>query len=281
MRRRARRRARRDPRLGRPPRQRHPGHLLERSERALLLDARDPLYPGTGAPSERGEHDTIVNAPFRGGDGSDVFRERSVRHPAAHRGVPPRPHRDLGRLRCPLARPARRAQSHRGRFRLGDQADGYCRRRAVQRSCPCWRGATTWRVSPTSAAAPYGCAYGSLAVGAASACVRSAIEGRASAGARRAPGTAEGDRGEGEQGDPRRDTPRRARQLPGCRKPRGRESRQPFLLRVESTGIVQRRGEGDEELEPGDDRDDGRQPSERGAAQPRIGQRQGRRPWRP
>lgn len=34
-----------------------------------------PLYPGTGAPSERGEHNTIVNAPLRAGDGGDRFRQ--------------------------------------------------------------------------------------------------------------------------------------------------------------------------------------------------------------
>jgi acetoin utilization deacetylase AcuC-like enzyme len=34
-----------------------------------------PLFPGTGAVSERGEHDTIVNAPLRAGDGGDKFRE--------------------------------------------------------------------------------------------------------------------------------------------------------------------------------------------------------------
>ncbi|MDJ1157738.1 histone deacetylase family protein [Chelatococcus sp. SYSU_G07232] len=34
-----------------------------------------PLYPGTGAVSERGEHDTIVNAPLRAGDGGEVFRD--------------------------------------------------------------------------------------------------------------------------------------------------------------------------------------------------------------
>jgi len=34
-----------------------------------------PLYPGTGAVSERGDRDTIVNAPLRPGDGGDVFRE--------------------------------------------------------------------------------------------------------------------------------------------------------------------------------------------------------------
>ena len=34
-----------------------------------------PLYPGSGARSERGEHDQIVNAPLRAGDGGAVFRE--------------------------------------------------------------------------------------------------------------------------------------------------------------------------------------------------------------
>ena len=34
-----------------------------------------PLYPGTGARSERGERDTIVNAPLRAGDGGAQFRE--------------------------------------------------------------------------------------------------------------------------------------------------------------------------------------------------------------
>src|SRR5579859_636241 len=34
-----------------------------------------PLYPGTGAISERGERDTIVNAPLRAGDGGAEFRE--------------------------------------------------------------------------------------------------------------------------------------------------------------------------------------------------------------
>ena len=34
-----------------------------------------PLYPGTGALGERGEHDQIVNAPLRAGDGGDAFRE--------------------------------------------------------------------------------------------------------------------------------------------------------------------------------------------------------------
>ncbi len=32
-----------------------------------------PLFPGTGARGERGDHDTIVNAPLRAGDGSTAF----------------------------------------------------------------------------------------------------------------------------------------------------------------------------------------------------------------
>jgi acetoin utilization deacetylase AcuC-like enzyme len=34
-----------------------------------------PLYPGTGAVSESGTHDNIVNAPLRAGDGGDRFKE--------------------------------------------------------------------------------------------------------------------------------------------------------------------------------------------------------------
>jgi acetoin utilization deacetylase AcuC-like enzyme len=34
-----------------------------------------PHYPGTGAITERGEHNQIVNAPLRAGDGGEAFRE--------------------------------------------------------------------------------------------------------------------------------------------------------------------------------------------------------------
>ncbi len=34
-----------------------------------------PLYPGTGEIGERGEYDTIVNAPLRAGDGGNQFRD--------------------------------------------------------------------------------------------------------------------------------------------------------------------------------------------------------------
>src|SRR5215475_10068804 len=33
-----------------------------------------PLYPGTGAVNERGEYNTVVNAPLSPGDGGDEFR---------------------------------------------------------------------------------------------------------------------------------------------------------------------------------------------------------------
>src|ERR1700710_2925209 len=33
-----------------------------------------PLYPGTGAADERGDHDNIVNAPLRSGDGGEQFK---------------------------------------------------------------------------------------------------------------------------------------------------------------------------------------------------------------
>jgi acetoin utilization deacetylase AcuC-like enzyme len=34
-----------------------------------------PLYPGTGAVGERGEHDQVVNAPLRAGDAGEAFQE--------------------------------------------------------------------------------------------------------------------------------------------------------------------------------------------------------------
>ena len=49
-----------------------------------------PLYPGTGAKSERGEHDTMVNAPLVAGDGSEQFKEAftSVILPRLHGFAP-------------------------------------------------------------------------------------------------------------------------------------------------------------------------------------------------
>ncbi len=46
------------------------------SDRSVMYGSTHqmPLYPGTGAKGERGDHDTIVNAPLRPGDGGDQFR---------------------------------------------------------------------------------------------------------------------------------------------------------------------------------------------------------------
>ena len=89
-----------------------------------------PLYPGTGALSERGEHDTVVNAPLRPGDGGAKFREAfETRILPRLRDFKP----DLvvisagfdAHTRDPLGEP----QPGRGRFRLGDaEADGDRRR---------------------------------------------------------------------------------------------------------------------------------------------------------
>ena len=47
------------------------------ADRSVLFSSTHqmPLYPGTGALGERGDHDTIVNAPLRPGDGGERFRE--------------------------------------------------------------------------------------------------------------------------------------------------------------------------------------------------------------
>ncbi len=82
-----------------------------------------PLFPGTGAVSERGEHDTIVNAPLRAGDGGDKFREafetvilpRVARVQAGYSDY-------LGRLRRAYARSPGQSQSGGSRFHLGDAA---------------------------------------------------------------------------------------------------------------------------------------------------------------
>ena len=81
-----------------------------------------PLYPGTGARSECGEHDKIVNAPLRAGDGGEAFREafatrRSCR--AWTRFAPDLVIVSAG-VRRALSRSARQSQPARGRFRLGD-----------------------------------------------------------------------------------------------------------------------------------------------------------------
>ena len=88
-----------------------------------------PLFPGTGASGERGEHDTIVNAPLASEDGSAKFRAafENVILPQLQKFSSRTDHR-LGRLRRTLPGSAGLAQSQGGGFRLGHaQTDG-CRR---------------------------------------------------------------------------------------------------------------------------------------------------------
>ena len=92
-----------------------------------------PLFPGTGAVSERGEHNTIVNAPLRPGDGGEAFRD------AFESRILPRL-RDFrpdlivisagfdAHMRDPLAN----INLVEARFRLGDAKD-HGRRRSMRR----------------------------------------------------------------------------------------------------------------------------------------------------
>ena len=51
-------------------------HIFWDDETVMYASTHEmPHYPGTGAISERGEHDQIVNAPLRAGDGGETFRE--------------------------------------------------------------------------------------------------------------------------------------------------------------------------------------------------------------
>ena len=88
-----------------------------------------PLFPGTGAVIESGEHNTVVNAPLRPGDGGEPFRaafETRILPRLAR--FPTGAHHHFRRLRRAHARSARQHQSQRERFRLGDaEAHGRCR----------------------------------------------------------------------------------------------------------------------------------------------------------
>ncbi|WP_102106805.1 histone deacetylase family protein [Oceaniglobus roseus] len=50
--------------------------LLWDEERCLFVSSHQmPLYPGTGAPEETGEYDTVLNVPLEPGTGSRVMRQ--------------------------------------------------------------------------------------------------------------------------------------------------------------------------------------------------------------
>ena len=74
-----------------------------------------PLFPGTGASGERGEHDTIVNAPLASEDGSAKFRAafENLILPQLQKFSPGTDHH-LRRLRRALPRSAGLAQSEGG-----------------------------------------------------------------------------------------------------------------------------------------------------------------------
>ncbi len=94
-----------------------------------------PLYPGTGAISERGAFDNIVNAPLAKGDGGEVFRaafgERIL--PRLNAFGP-----DIiivcAGFRRAAARPSRRPAAGRERFRRGDAARHGDRRPSLRRA---------------------------------------------------------------------------------------------------------------------------------------------------
>ena len=89
-----------------------------------------PLFPGTGASGERGEHDTIVNAPLAPEDGGPKFRAafENLILPQLQKFSPELIIISAG-FDAHYRDPAGVAQSQGGRFRLGHaQADGRRRR---------------------------------------------------------------------------------------------------------------------------------------------------------
>jgi acetoin utilization deacetylase AcuC-like enzyme len=51
-------------------------HIFWDDKDAMYCSTHEmPLFPGTGAINERGEHNQIVNAPLRAGDDGEAFRE--------------------------------------------------------------------------------------------------------------------------------------------------------------------------------------------------------------
>src|SRR5215472_9752575 len=108
------------------------------SDRSVMYGSTHqmPLYPGTGATSERGEHNTIVNAPLRPGWRRSISCCLRDGHSATFARFPAGLARDLRWLRRAHARSARQPQSARGRFQLGDaQAHGgrACERQRTRR----------------------------------------------------------------------------------------------------------------------------------------------------
>ena len=139
---RARARAGRDRRLGRPPRQRHAGHLLGRPRASCTSSLHQwPFYPGTGGPGEEQRDDRERAAAGRLGRRGLPARVRRARR-AGRAGVRARAAARLGRLRRARRRPARRDARHRRRLPRAGAPLAPRSRRAWPR---CSRAATTRR----------------------------------------------------------------------------------------------------------------------------------------
>ena len=149
-------RARRDRRLGRSPRQRHAGHLLERSERPLHVRAPVPVLPGhrrtDGDRRRRTRRARRSTSAARRQRRCRLRRGVRSRVPARAREVQARPAVHLGGLRRVRARSARRHARHARGLR-GDGAAAALRRRAQSRaaaSSRCSRVATISTGSPAA-----------------------------------------------------------------------------------------------------------------------------------
>ena len=109
--------ARADRRLGRAPRQRHPGHLLRTVRSSFSARIRSPWYPGTGRADETGAaagRGTTLNVPLPAGSGrAEIFGafEQKLR-PAAEK-FQPELDPDFGRIRFANRRSARTLSSER------------------------------------------------------------------------------------------------------------------------------------------------------------------------
>ena len=66
-------------------------HIFDHDPRVLYASThQSPLYPGTGAMNERGDHDQIINAPMEAGDGGRVlYLDRRRISPSRHQGRTP------------------------------------------------------------------------------------------------------------------------------------------------------------------------------------------------
>ena len=114
---RARRRARRDRRLGRAPRQRHRGDLPRRRQRPLRLAPPVAVLSRQRRAGRAGAR-RRVNVPLPAGSGDDEYlaRVRATSSSRAVRAVRARARARLGRLRRARRRPARGHARDRGRL---------------------------------------------------------------------------------------------------------------------------------------------------------------------